>query len=325
MLYGRYLLLLSLFLLSIVGRAQTIDNTLSFKNINSDKYLRLNFENDYFAASDFYYTQGVHLELVSPALSKCPLNNLLIDPLSGYHKYGMAIEHDIFTPTNIKSGDILYNDRPYAACLILKVFRLTVDTMNKQRFSAVLNGGILGPGALAGELQAEAHRYLPGNTVPQGWIHQVKNDAIVNYQADYEAELMSLRNMLTINWDVSARAGTLYDKASGGATLMIGRYTSPFAIKSNSSRVKIAEFYAYEHAQMNLIGYDATMQGGFFDKRSPYVINASQISRITFQNRLGFVVNYLGFHFEYFQAFLSTEFKTGNYHVWGGIQIAHSL
>ena len=38
--------------------AQRIDNTVSFLNVNSDKYFRFHYENDYFTATDRYYTQG---------------------------------------------------------------------------------------------------------------------------------------------------------------------------------------------------------------------------------------------------------------------------
>ncbi|MFB0909014.1 MAG: hypothetical protein QMB03_12210 [Spirosomataceae bacterium] len=60
--------LLILSLSSVTLSAQKIDNLISYRNIDSDNYIRLNYENDYFAASDKKYTQGCNIELVTPGL-----------------------------------------------------------------------------------------------------------------------------------------------------------------------------------------------------------------------------------------------------------------
>lgn len=46
---------------------------------------------------------------------------------------------------------------------------------------------------------------------------------------------------------------------------------------------------------------------------------------MTFQNLFGLVIIYKDLYLEYFQSMRSSDFKTGNYHVWGGIQIAMAL
>jgi hypothetical protein len=109
-----------LFIHPSASYAQAIDNTLSFKNINSEKYFRINYENDFFSATDIYYTQGMHMELVSPGIKKFPLCRLLICPAYNNIKYGIGAEHDAYTPTTIRSDNIQYDDRPFAACLFLK-------------------------------------------------------------------------------------------------------------------------------------------------------------------------------------------------------------
>ena len=38
---------------------QAMDNTLAYRNIPTDKYFRINYENDFFAAFDRDYTQGI--------------------------------------------------------------------------------------------------------------------------------------------------------------------------------------------------------------------------------------------------------------------------
>ena len=68
-------------LLCILSNAQVIDNTASFKNNNSDKYVRLQYDNDFFTAKDEYYTQGITLEWVHPILKNSLVVFLSFDTL----------------------------------------------------------------------------------------------------------------------------------------------------------------------------------------------------------------------------------------------------
>lgn len=303
-------------------QAQAIDNTLSYKNINTDGYFRLNYENDFFSATDIYYTQGIHAEVVSPWVKKFPLIKLLLHPHYDYVRYGLGLEHEGYTPTSISSDKALIGDRPFAACFFLKTFVMATDTVNKQRFSTSISTGLIGPGAGGKEMQVGIHKALHDIT-PHGWSNQVQNDAILNYQSDYEKQLLSLGHLFSLDADAMARVGTLSDKVAIGSSIMIGYFDSPFSSAvagKNSFRI-----YAYEHPEFDVIGYDATLEGGVFNKTSPYTISAADISRITFQNRFGFVVIYHRMYLEYFQSYVSNEFKMGNYHVWGGVQIAFGI
>ncbi len=306
---------------SITAIAQQIDNTLSYKNINTDSYFRLNYENDFFSATDEYYTQGIHIEIVSPSIKKFPFTKLFIQK-NGYRRFGIGLEHDGYTPTSIQHTELLYGDRPFAGVLLLKTFEIIVDTIRKDRFSLSFTTGVIGQAAGAAEMQTGIHRWL-NNVTPEGWKYQIHNDAVINYQCDYEKQLYAFKNIISIDADAIARVGSLSDKAAIGTSILIGYFDSPFS--SSICDKNHFRIYAYEHAQENLVGYDATLQGGVFDHTSPYTISSGNIERIVFENRFGFVVAYKNLFLEYFQSFLTPEFKTGYYHVWGGIQIACSI
>lgn len=307
--------------LAVIAPGQAIDNTLSYKNINADKYFRLNYENDYFAGSDLYYTQGMHIELVSPWIKKIPVSKLLFHPRYYNIRYGLALEHDAYTPTVIATADKRVGDRPYAGALFLKSFLTATDSILKRRFSATLSYGVIGPAAGTSDMQEEIHRILPRNTIPQGWHNQIRNDIILNYQCEYEKQILQWGNILSVDADVSARLGTLSDKTSTGVTIIFGYIDSLF---SRVTSMRSLRFYAYEHAEGSLVGYDATMQGGLFSNSS-YTIPAADVTRLTFHNRFGIVLNYRKINLEYFQSYLTPEFRTGNFHVWGGFQIAIGL
>ena len=72
---------------------------------------------------------------------------------------------------------------------------------------------------------------------------------------------------------------------------------------------------------ISVIGYDATLQGGLFNKESPYVIPDSKITRATLQNNFGIVMRIKKLYLEYSQSFLTDEFDSGGNHRWGGIRI----
>ena len=298
---------------------QEIDNLLSYKDIQGENYFRLNYENDFFTATDEYYTQGVQIELVSPVFRKFPIGRLLIHPKFGIVKYGIGIEHDGYTPSSISSDQVLYGDHPFAGCLFLKTFLIAVDPVKKQRFSSALSTGVIGPAAGAKEMQVDIHRWLH-NITPHGWQYQVSNDVILNYQAEYEKQAFQLGKYLMVDADATLRLGTLSDKAGSGLTLMTGLFDSPLGnAQSDAKRLRI---YVYEHPEAGLIVYDATLQGGMFNHSSPYIIDAKNINNGVLINRCGFVFSYKGIYLEYFKTFQTREFQTGKPHAWGGVQIA---
>ena len=76
---------------------------------------------------------------------------------------------------------------------------------------------------------------------------------------------------------------------------------------------------------MTFVGYDATLQGGLFNKSSPYTIRAMDLSRIKVENNFGVLFTFRKLFLEYFQTIMTKEFKKGNFHRWGGIKIGLSF
>jgi lipid A 3-O-deacylase len=122
---------------------QAMDNTLSYRNIAGNKYFRINYENDFFAASDRDYTQGILIEKVHPELKSFPLMKILRHPKNSEIKYGLAIEHNAYTPNEIGQYAIQYGDRPYAGVLMLKSFLMADNFERRIRISVSFNTGII--------------------------------------------------------------------------------------------------------------------------------------------------------------------------------------
>lgn len=104
--------------------------------------------------------------------------------------------------------------------------------------------------------------------------------------------------------------------------MMTGRINDPF---QSSETIKSWELYLFGHSFINMVGYDATLQGGVFNKKSPYTLSGSEVNRFTLQNQIGLMFHYKKFSIELSESFLSKEFKTGLSHKWGGVGIGFEL
>jgi lipid A 3-O-deacylase len=305
-------------LLSLSSFGQAIDNTSTFRNIGSEKYFRFSYDNDFFDATDNYYTQGFTFEYVAPGLKKFPLISILIRPKRSVLRFGLALEHEGYTASSILPHELLVGDRPYTACLFLKTFAIADDSSRQQRISSSLSTGVMGPWAIGGEMQTSIHRWLH-NLLPQGWSHQLHNDVLLNYGITHEKKIIGYKDVFQLNSFEDLKFGTVNDKLALGLTAMLGNDVNPFSSKPQKHKFGIM---LYEHPFINFIGYDATLLGGLFNRSSPYALPLGSINRITFQNMAGFSLRFNRLNVEYYQAYLSKEFIGGRIHKWGGIRLA---
>jgi lipid A 3-O-deacylase len=308
-------------LLPVISIAQKVDNLTSIRDIKSTNYFRFHYANDYFAASDMNYTQGYSFELVTPYFKKNPANYLFLQPNEAESRYGLAIEHIGFTPERYDVSEIQFGDRPFAAAIYLKSFVIATDSINKSRFTSSFNLGIIGPAAFGGEMQIGIHE-AAGNKTPRGWGNQIKNDLVLNYEIGYEKQLLNYRDLFSFQAHANAKMGTLFTNASIGFNSTIGIINSPFSSTKNRSGFQL---YAYAQPILQVIGYDTTLQGGLFERNSPYTIDSNRIERFTTQYNFGIVLKTKILYLEYTRSILSKEFETGNTAKWGGIRIGFTI
>lgn len=311
-------LFLLLFLPSFVI-AQKIDHLKSFRDLNSASYFRLNYDNDFFAATDKDYTQGYNFELVAPVLANNPLNTLFFSPKGSVSKYGLSIEHIGFTPQQYQLPDIQFGDRPFAAAIMLKSFRVATDTVHKSRITSSLSLGLIGPGAFGREMQTGIHRWT-GNKIPLGWRNQIKNDVVLNYSLGYEKRIWSYNDLFSLNTYASAQLGTLFSHVSAGINSTLGLINSPFTGDKRGFRI-----YLYAQPSVKLVGYDATLQGGLFKRDSPYTISPAAVERFTAQFDFGLILQTRTLYFEYTRSLITREYESGNASAWGGVNIGFTF
>lgn len=309
-------------LATTVAFGQRVENTSSYRNIGAERYARLNYDNDFFALSDEYYTQGINVEFVAPAMARFPLAKLLFQNDHLPARTGIAIEHQGFTPSNIVKDEILEHDRPYSSSLMLKTFSIVSNPHTNHRLATQLSLGVVGPWAMGKEIQIALHERINPDKVPKGWKNQVRNDLILNYQIEYEHGLLVKRNFL-ISAKGGARAGTYNTRLSSSFTFMGGYFDNPFQFPN--SQDKKFQVYLYAEPHLNLVVFDASLQGGVFNDHSPYTLDRDEISRLVFQQHAGLVIKLRSLTLEYSQTLITREFKSGTAHSWGSIRAAWSF
>ena len=303
-------------LTAIVTHAQAIVTTGVERDAQRDAFWRITYDNDFFTATDYYFTQGIHVEMVRPSLRRSVLAKVLIRPGNTIQRVGIAYEDDGYTATDLKASRILRNDHPYVGTKQLRIFGVAADSIRQQRITSSLNIGIFGQGAGGKEIQTFIHRHT-GNTIPQGWVNQIRNDVILNYEANVERQLYRGGNRVLITGTAGVRAGTFNTALTVGPTLMLGRIGDAFSSHTTRGRM----FHVYIKPQLNVVRYDATLQGGLFNQSSPYTIASGDLSRLVVRAQAGLVFRSGNRYLEYYQSAGTREFRGGRAHRSGGIAI----
>jgi len=280
------------------------------------RYFSIGFDNDVFFSMDYYYTNGIQFQYFHPGMEKSLPYGLTIPyrrPSLNY--FGMRLVQNMYTPTRLDVNYILENDRPFASYLYLGYEKITFDPNRKLKINSGLDIGMLGPTSLGGLIQTTLH-----STEPTGWVNQIGNDVVLSYTAGIEKGVVET-DFLTLTMKGTAIAGTLYDNLQLDASVLAGRYEPYFqgmGLHCGSDRTYRHNIqYAFRaRAKGTLVGYDATLQGGLFNKDNPYSLDAGDILRFTFNAEAGFFFRYRWFELEAGVFYLTPEFKSGRDHKW---------
>ena len=291
--------------------------------LGRDRILKINFDNDILDNTDRYYTNGIRIDIISPFLKPFPLNYLMVPYWgSGTNYFGLSIVQNMYTPSTTKVGGILYGDRPYAAYLYLGDFKISNDPIKKFRQTTELDLGIIGPYSFGGLIQKSFHATIPTNSEPLGWVYQIQNDLVLNYNLSLEKGIVSGK-FFEFNLAGTSAIGTLYTNFGGG---MLGRVglLNPYFVNLGLSRpesnrqhkLRNSQFFFYVDLRGRLIAYDATLEGGIFNQTSIYTLSNKEISRGVFEGCAGITLIFGGFRFDFGQYLLSPEFHGSFWHHW---------
>jgi hypothetical protein len=209
----------------------------------------LQFENDLFAETDRFYTNGIKLSFISPDLKwfqdleffqrdhlPARLANGFIDLLpwsddpARQRNLSLSVGQLMFTPRDIRRSDLIRDDRPYAGWLYgsaafhSKTYR-RLDTFEFQ-------AGFTGPWSLAEQAQDLVHE-IRGIDKARGWDNQLDTEPAFALIYDRRLRIIPRRD-LAGSWGVDAivhagaAAGTVFTHVSAGIEARFGLRTDEF-------------------------------------------------------------------------------------------------
>ena len=291
-----------------------------------ESYIRLKYDNDFFSATDRYYTQGIQLSIIHRIIKYSPISYALI-PLNkkAINYYGLHFEQDCFTPKSIRYDTLNYLERPFAATFFMSH---TLNSLNPKKKIALLTQldlGVIGPCARCEDEQKAIHRSLL-NIQPLGWENQLQTDYIINYNLRFEKGLFNKKHREIIG-DAAVRLGTLYTDVSMGLIGRMGFFSGYFnnlgMDKYAIERKSNFQFYGILKANVKAVVYNATLQGGMFNDQSVYTIADNRVTRVVVEGMAGIVLTYKRLGLEYSKFYLSKEFKEGLEQRWGRCVITY--
>ena len=283
-----------------------------------ESWFRFRYDNDFFTATDQYFTQGVRLELAAPFISRSPFRSIL-------PRYGKnAMQRDVlyaqqecFTPTSIRRDTILRTDRPFAAAFYIGQRSISTDTDRKRKLTSTISLGVIGPCALCAEEQRGIHKAL-NNIEPLGWQFQVANDVILNYGVQLDQRMLHLR-FAELSGGIAVAAGTFRTQAQLNMRAEVGLFRSVFDTPDTySKKFQISMFL---QGDVRFVGYDATFQGGLFRRDDPHVLASRNMERVVLWTEGGINFRYRGIAVSYTKTFITRELNTGKDHAWGSCVI----
>lgn len=288
-----------------------LSSSLSGQYIGGDRYLATHWANDVLflpKKTDRYFTSGQVVTYGRYRKEKFPF---LKTGQSLTHRYWTLRQH-IYTPENITSADFLEKDRPYASYLVLNRGRsIEVEKLGLSLLTE-WTAGVLGKYSFGGKIQNSWHDLLEYADYVPGWHHEVKSDLILNYRLRI-GQNMTPGSRFSLRPRLEFQLGSLYTNAA------VGLLTRLVPVRITPRRQFRLELFA----DARLVGYDATLSGGLFNRDDRYR-GVVQPKRITGRANFNGFIEYDGWQVQGGVSAMSAEFVGGKSHIWAwiGVQTA---
>jgi lipid A 3-O-deacylase len=206
----------------------------------------VDFENDSLLLTqrDGFYTSGMRYS-----------RHYRLRTRLGWRSTGWRFGQQIYTTSDVRlePDQISRLDHPYAGWLY-GGFMMRSEADDGSETALGLDMGCLGPCAGGAVTQEFTHRVLK-QPRPRAWQTQLGNEWGIVLHAGGRAPYLKLAQWLDLRPGLSMRLGNIFTDLSAEASLRAGQLQSV----ANSSLT-----YVFLRGAVRAVGYDATLQGGFF-------------------------------------------------------------
>lgn len=183
--------------------------------------------------------------------------------------FGWRLGQEQYTAADIKSAPALIGppDHPYAGWLHGGMFK-EIHRANGTYQKMGIDIGCLGPCAGGKWTQNTLHRLLD-QPLPQGWSKQVKNEFGAVLYADFAPVRWTFSPAIDVTPNLHGRFGNIFSDAGAGVTLRAGRLN----LLPDQSTI-----HGYLRIDGRAVGYNATLQGGYFSKDNPHTVKPKRLA-----------------------------------------------
>jgi hypothetical protein len=290
------------------------------------KQLSFITENDYYLmqGKDGYYTNGIIFNYSAIHRSKSTSFIKQVDQFEIGQKMYTAFSRKIFTPDQI--------DRPVTGYLYGQFLR-TGFLRRRQFFQWGISAGTIGKASLAEALQNSYHRLIHINTSYWGWVwdYQLKSAFGANLHAKYAKALVKKEHsILQVTPVTQLTLGSIFTNASESLLFQFGKMN----VQSESGYWNAAlhdkqvnftsEIFFYYYPQLTWQLYDATVQGGLFNKdKGPMV---SEPEPFVLLHQLGAMYSFKRYSLRMAVTFKSEVAKSQRFnHKYGSLQFTYQF
>ncbi len=318
-----YILLLLMFF-SKSSFSQRTENAIYFTDKNSRIVLEI--ENDLLFNTDSYYTSGQAISYTNKKLQKTPAQ-LILNLISkkDIDITGFGFQQRIFTPLSIEYPNAINYDRPYSAYILLSNYSVFINAEKKILFANEIGIGAMGPIALGEQSQTFVHKIING-PVPVGWDNQLNNAFLIDYTFRVEKSFFSgfiAEHLIPYG---ETRIGTLTDRVKIGIKIRAGnKNKSMIELAKNECNEKKIVWEWIFGANLQGVFYDATLEGGLFNKDETIVLPKQDIIEQQYQIRMGINFYFKNFSFRYMVNYNSKDFANAVIHKYGSANFGYSF
>ncbi len=323
--YFRHLLLISLMKLKLFAFAVCIFATSGLFAQTHSTEIGVQTDNDSYLlqGSDRYYTDGIFLYYRHALKIKSKDTAKLANKV-----FGLEAGQKIFNPRSGYVPDPSYIDRPFAGYLYAgTTLNFLYKNESNLKFSAQV--GVVGPASEAEQVQTWVHKTF-GFYTPGGWQYQIKNEPELNLSAAYN-RLLARASWIDVSLTSYLNVGNGFSGAGLGPLVRLGNFNQLFnsistqSTASQNSSAKLLhkhELFLYYQPVINYVAYDATIQGGLFDKHTdPTSIEVTGNKEpFVFSNQVGVAFTTNRFVFDIAAIFHTVDTKEMvQSHQWGTV------
>jgi len=317
--------LIGLFVIICFSLAVHAQNT-EDSNYEQLRFIRIGSQNDLYQRknqSDKYFSVGSSIELRHPVFDNVVTQSLLFGLRnSQINEYGVMIEQQGFTPTDIARPEIDLADRPYAGLLYANFYRISSDLRRGLRIRSSLKIGVMGTAAGMAQVQKIVHEAI-GSAQPIGWETQISNSLLLDYTFKVSQRLPINLSFLEITGSADAEIGSVFNLLAVGVEIKLGLinnldlYSNPQSpaekvIRPAKRNTKF-QLYAFVEPRVSYVIYDGTVSGSLIPfQESQHTLRRSAAESSLFFLSYGLASRYNNFVFSYRRVLRSDRFIEGD-------------